>query len=625
MNRFAAALLSLVILSPSAHADALSQADVLARYRAAVARDPKLPPVRTRRTSGTQQYGGLSGTYVIVATGSKEWGEYKLGIFDEISGTDGKTSWRRDTNGNVRLLSTEEQKDARTDDAVSNHEFAAPQGFAGKVSVRPQTEKRTGCYVVDITPDDGSPTTLFLDPQTFLPRREERMEDDRLSVTTYSDYKRLGGQMRAATRRTREGARKFDEIDTITSVDDNVDAPDTLFTVPAPTKNYTWATPGASNAVLPFNDDDNSIALYCAINGRPAYLDLDSGAGGIAIAKVAADKLALAHQGTLEGRGYGGSVDQYPIHLDTFELIGGVVFQNVTATSLPLFESYAYYEAVPTIGLMGYDLLSRFVVRVDYTAGLLTLTDPDMFVPKPADGVALPLELDDNTPSVLASFDGLPPARFLVDTGDSGTLRLYVPFVQDNKLADKYPKGREVRGEGVGGGTKSRQVRARSFSLAGVTLTNVPCELPLDTKSGSSRKLAGALGHDFLSHFTVTFDYAHQRLFFAPNSDTKKPFDTRTFGVYVVELPDRTDNNKTSMMLFADDKSPALGAGLNAGDTLVKIDGQSAADLGVGEVRRLLSAAGGKDTHVLEIIGRDGGTGKITVRMYDPLPVADHK
>ena len=625
MKRFAAALLSLLLLSPSAHADTLSLPDVLARYRAAVARDPKLPPVHSRRISGTQQYGGLSGTYVFITAGSKEWGEYKLGIFDETAGTDGKTSWRRDTNGNVRLLSTEEQKDVRTDDAVSSHEFAAPQGFAGKVTLRPQTEKKTGCYVLDITPDDGSPTTLFLDPQTFLPRREERMKDDRLSVTTYSDYKMLGGRMRAATQRIHEGAKKFDEIETVTSVEDNVDAPDTLFAVPAPTKNYTWSAPGAKSAVLPFNDADNSVALYCAINGRPTYLDLDSGAGGIAIAKVAADKLALAHQGTIEGRGYGGSVDQYPIHLDTFELIGGVIFQNVTATSLPLFESYAYYEAVPTIGLMGYDLLSRFVVKVDYAAGLLTLTDPETFTPTPTDGVALPLELDDNTPSVLASFDGLPPARFLVDTGDSGTLRLYVPFVQDNKLADKYPKGRSLRGEGVGGGTKSRQVRAHSFSLAGVNLSDVPCELPLDTRSGASRKLAGALGHDFLSHFTVTFDYTHQRLFFAPNADTKKPFDTRTFGVYVVELPDRTDYNKTSLTLFADDKSPALNAGLNAGDTLVKIDGQKAADLGIGEVRRLLSARGGKDTHVLEIIGRSGGTGKITVRMYDPLPPASGK
>ncbi len=622
---------AMLALPLSSHADNRpmpSLQEVLARCRAAAAPLPGQAAVATQRIAGATETGGLHGTYVsFYKAPDKHWEEDKLGILDEVSGSDGKVSWQRDTNGNVRLLSFEEQKDDHTDTAVSTHAFADAAAFPGKVALRPQAEAKTGCYILDVTPADGKPTTLFLDPKTFLVSKEERQEDSRMTTSTFSDYRILGGKMRAATRRTHSGARKYDALITITSVDTNIDAPDAMFALPATTNNYQWVTPGATSTTLPFDYSDKSISLYSAINGRPTYMELDSGAGGVAISKIAADQLRLAHAGTFEGHGYGGSVDLSPIKMDTFELVGGVVFSNLSATSLPLFEDYAYYEAVPTIGLMGYDLLSRFVVRINYETQLLTLIDPKTFQPTAADGTPLALDLNDNTPSVLASFDGLPPARFLVDTGDSGsTVMLYGPYVADNHVAQKYPRGMDGSGEGVGGSFKERHVRAHSFAIGGVTLDNVPTQLSLDAKgAGASRLLAGALGTDFLSHFTVTFDYPHSRVFFAPNAQTHKPFDTRTFGVYVVEVPDLTAAHKTQMALFADNKAPARNAGLIPGSTLVKIDGQDAQKLGIGEVRRRLSLDDGKDSHDLLVIGPAGGTGHVKITLYDPLPPLNAK
>lgn len=623
------ALGALLLLSARSHADnrpALSLADVLARSAQANAALPGQAKTVSRRYTGTTEYGGLHGTYVTIdKSPAMHWEEDKLGIYDEVSGSDGKVSWHRDTNGNIRLQSLEEQKDDRTNAVLDTHAFTR-DAFPGKVSLRPQTEARTGCYVLDIVPADGKPTTLFLDPKTFLTVKEERLDDNRLSTTTYSDFKMMGGRMRATVRRTHSGTRKFDSVITTDMVEDNVPAPDSLFALPATVNNYEWATPGATSASVPFDYADKSVALYCAVNGRPTFLELDSGASGLAISKVAAEDLKIPHQGTFESQGYGGSANASSIKLDTFEVIGGVVFSNLSAASLPLFEDYAPFQAVPNIGLLGYDLLSRFVVRVNYETQMLTLIDPKTFQPAPSDGTPLTLDLDGNTPSVLASFDGLPPARFLVDTGDSGsTVMLYGPYVADNHIAPKYPHGIDGGGEGIGGRFKERSVRAHSFALAGLTLTDVPTQLSLDTKgAGASRILAGALGTDFLSHFTVTFDYAHSRVFFAPNADTRKPFDTRTFGIYVLGIFDET-LRKTRMLLFADRKAPARSAGLMSGATLLQIDGQDAVKLGEGEVRRLLSPAGGKDTHDLFIIGDSGGTGHVKVTMFDPLPPAGAK
>lgn len=612
--------------SPADNQPALSLPEVLTRYLQATASVPGHDAVTTRRFAGTTSYGGLHGTYVTIdKLPGKHWEEDKLGIFDDLSGSDGKVSWHRDTNGNIRLESLEEQKDDRTDTVLDTRAFAH-DAFPGKVTLRPQAERKTGCYVLDITPTDGKPVTLYLDPRTFLTVKEERLDDNRLSTTTYSDYKMMGGRLRPGTRRIRSGSRKSDSVITTDAVEDNVDAPDTLFTLPATVNNYAWVTPGATSASLPFDYSDKSIALYCAVNGRPTFLELDSGASGVAISKVAADDLKLARQGTFEAQGYGGFADTSSIKLDSFELVGGVVFSNLSAASLPLFERYAAYQAVPTIGLLGYDLLSRFVVRINYETQMLTLIDPKTFQPAPADGTPLVLDLNDNTPSVLASFDGLPPARFLVDTGDAvSTVMLYGPYVSDNHIAQKYPRGIGGGGEGVGGRFKVRDVRAHAFAIGGLALGDVPTQLSLDTKgAGASRVLAGALGTDFLSHFIVTFDYAHSRVFFAPNADTHKPFDTRTFGIYAYGIFDES-LRQSRIVLFADPKAPAQNAGLMNGATLLKIDGQDAVKLGIGEVRRLLSAAGGKDTHDLFIIGDSGGTGHVKVAMFDPLPPLNAK
>lgn len=613
--------------SPADNRAALSLPQVLAHYRQAAAPAGGQALVSTRRVSGTTVYGGVQGTFVSISKSpNKYWQENKAGFADDVSGSDGKVSWHRDSNGNVRLLSAQEQIDERTGDAVGSGEFADPRGFAGTVTLRPKAETVTGCYVLDVTPQGGKRATLYLDPKTFLVVKQETLDDTQLTTVVLNDFKMLGGRLRATTLHTHFGTKRLEQLDTISSIEDGVPAPDALFATPTPAANYQWVTPGATSADLPFDDSDNKVSLYCAVNGRPTFLQMDSGAGGIAIALRAAFDMRLPFQGIGEGSGYGGNAVLFPIKMDTFEIAGGVVFSNLSATALLQFPGYSFLQATPTIGLLGYDLLSRFVVRVNYETQMLTLIDPQAFQPQPSDGASLPLDLDNNVPSVLASFDGLPPARFLVDTGNAvSTVLLNGPYVTDNHLDKKYPRSVAGNSSGIGGTAPDRRIRAHSFAIAGVTLTDVPTQLSQDTQgAGASRVLAGAFGTDFLSHFTITFDYAHSRLFFAPNAQTHKPFDTRTFGILVVQGIDY-DTHKSRMVLMPFGKVPERDAKLLRAATLFRIDNQDAVSLGLGEVRRLLSPRGGKDTHDLFIEDANGRKRHVTVGLYDPMPPLDAK
>jgi len=603
---------------------ALSLPELLQRHVQALGGATALAvTAKTQKTIGLVKQGGLEGTYVNLSQGlAHNWTEQKLGISDDISASDGKTFWVRDTNGTVRLLGAEEIKEQRLSEYVGTASYALPNRLTGKVTLKSEAERKTGDYILDIVPDDGLAASLYINPRTFLLDKEVHQSDDVTITTTFRDYQSRAGVMTAAEERTSNGDKRDDSITTITSVTDTADAPASLFALPPVTKNYTWLSPGKTSAIIPFDDYDQSINLYVGINGEPANIVLDSGDGGMDLSKQAADYLKLKYTGRFRARGYGGSTDILPVKLDTFEFPEALSFAGLAGTAISLPDGFDYGASTPTVGFVGYPLLSRFVVQIDYASQALTLRDPDTWTPTRADGTPLPMELDDNVPSILASFDGLPPARFLLDTGDAvAPVTLYGPYATKNNLTTRYPKGMDVYGMGVGGESHARRVRAHSLSVAGFTLQNVPTDFSMDKKGGASKVLAGAFGHELLSHFTVTFDYPHKRVFFAPNEDTKKPFDSRTFGIYVIKHPDDIGKDKRRILVvYTDPHSHAERDGVLPGSEILQVDGQSAIDMGVGNVRRLLSPRGGKDTHDLLIIGPNGGTGHVKVTMYDPLP-----
>lgn len=600
----------------------LSLSEVLSRHTQALGGVQALALPSTQRVVSDEQTNGLRGTSTTVFKApNRFYAEEKLGVYNTTFGYDGQTGWQRDGNGSVRLLSRGEMQKMRDDLYLATYSYLFSDRLPGRVTLRPQTERKTGNYILDCLPDGGKPMALYLDPRTFLLVKEQHPSDDLTMTTTYADYRNVGGVLVPGTQRSSDGNRKYDQITTLTRIENGVDAPDSLFALPRNGRNYQWSDPKAAQVIVPFDGSDHRINLYVGINGEPASVILDSGDSDLSLSRQASDYLKLARAGALEGRGYGGSTNTYPVRLDTFELPDAIAFHGLTATAIDLPDFFDFGAATPTVGFLGYPLLSQLVVQLDYAQQHIVLHNPDTWTPTPKDGVALPLEIEDNVPNVEAQFEGLPPARFLIDTGDSGCVRLYTPFVARHGLAEKYPKGMDVWSEGVGGANKARRVRAQSVTVAGVTLTGVPTDMALDAKGGASRFLAGAFGNDFLSHFTVTFDYPHQRVFFAPNAQTNKPFDLRTFGIEVIKHPEDVGKPKRRLLIvWVDHNSPAFKAGLTPGEELVKVDGQSAIDLGLGEVRRLLSSEGGQDTRRLTVIGVEGGQGDVKVSLYDPMP-----
>ena len=591
---------------------------LLRRHLEALGGEAAITAIKNTRVTSTVQTGGIQGTITtIYAAPDREYEEDKLGILNITQGYDGKTAWQRDTNGNVRPLAGEELKDLRVQLFFDTNSYVLPGRIPGTLALHPQPEQGTGNYIVDALPEGGKPSTLFFDPRTFFIVKEQHLDDNVRVTTNYGDYRTVDGARFPFQMTTSNGTARYDIVGTVTRVENNVPLPDGLFAPPKSGGKYRFSRPGQTAATVPFDMDDGEIGLAVTLEGQPARVFLDSGASGIALSQRTATKLGLKSSGYLEARGYGGSTDLHPVLIKRFAVGSAVEMTEVAAIAIELPETLNSYFTRPLAGFVGYDLLAHFVVRVDFPRRQITFTQPDAFRPAARDGVSLPLDLDNDVPSVTAKFDGLPPQRFLLDTGDESTLRLYSPFVARYGLDKKYPRGILTAGGGIGGVSRSRVTRTGSLTVAGVTLRGIPTDFSLDTKGGASQVNAGSLGVALLSRFVVTFDYPHSRVFLAPAANVQAPFVTRTAGLTLTETHD-PQGRAHLVVAEIQPRSPASRSGLNAFDEVMAIDGQPAARLGLRGARRLLSPQG-KPQHTLRVQSTLGKPRRVVVGLYDPL------
>ncbi len=591
---------------------------LLSKHLAALGGASALEAIRNTRITSDVLTGGIHGVITtIYAAPDKEFEEDKLGILDSLQGYDGKVAWERDTNGNVRDLAGEELKDLRVQLFFDTNSYVLPGRLSGTMTLRPQTEPRTGDYIVDALPAGGKKSTIFFDPHSLMIVKEQHLDDDVLVTTAYSDYRLVDNTPFPFHTVTTNGNSRYDIVGQASQIENNVAIPAGLFQKPSGGKNFGFTTPGATSATVPFDLDDGEIGLEVKINGTPERVFLDSGAGGIALSQTAATGLGLKSSGFLEVRGYGGSTDQHPVSIQSLEVPGAVQLTNITGIAIELPDQLNDYFTRPLAGFIGYDLLSHFVVRIDYAHKKMTFTQPAAFRPTPADGSVLPLTLDSNIPTVQARLDALPAGQFLIDTGDAdAAVRLYGPYVARYALDKKYPHGMVSVGGGIGGVSRARRTRVGSFTVAGLTLRNIPADFSLDTKGGASQVNAGSLGSRLLSRFTLTFDYPHSRVFFAPIA-ARSAFVTRTTGITLMETKDKAGGTHLAVADILPG-APVLKAGLSDFDEVLAIDGKPAGQIGLTEARHLLSVSSGP-LHVLTVQSAVGKPRTVTAGLFDPL------
>ena len=332
-----------------------------------------------------------------------------------------------------------------------------------------------------------------------------------------------------------------------------------------------WIERAQTQARIPFELIDNRIFVEARINGAgPFHMVFDTGGSNIVTPEVAqALGLDLRDQFGMPGAGER-EEPAWRTHVGEAAL-GDIRMTNLDFTVLSLEQINRAIGFERADGLVGHELLRRFVVRVDYDRQELLFAEPGHTPAHWFAGSELPFTYAGNLPAIQARLNGV-ELNAIIDTGDRSSLTLFGPYVADHGLREaQRPRLRAVTGWGVGGPLPADVTQSASFEIAGHTLRNVTTRMPL-TQSGvfASRIADASIGNGVMKRFAVTFDYARQRLYLQPNAEfaTPDPFDRS--GMWV-----RTPEGAARGVEISDvaPATPAAEAGLLAGDRIIAVDG----------------------------------------------------
>jgi Aspartyl protease len=225
-------------------------------------------------------------------------------------------------------------------------------------------------------------------------------------------------------------------------------------------------------------------------------------------------------------------------------------------------------------GILGMDFLRRHVVRIDFDMGVLTfLKSAD-----PTVGKAVKLQIVNGTlPAANVVIQSHGEEQFCIDSGfsspDSGTLnpRLYATMIQSGD----YRVGNSLIVSASGMNAR-KTIRGKGISAAGYSLRN----------PAFSEGTANRLSTTWLSRFNVTLDFPNSRMYLQKSKSFDRTDQSDLSGLHFL----RKDGETT--VDAVDRYSPAVKAGLQAGDMLLQVANRNARATRLFLLRRSLCEEG---------------------------------
>lgn len=343
---------------------------------------------------------------------------------------------------------------------------------------------------------------------------------------------------------------------------------------------------------IPFAIANNLIILKVSLNGsRPEWFIFDTGAESTVIDTEFAKQLSVKQSGTTVGTGSAGTATAGVIKGVTLQL-GAVRAQDLTVYSLPL-TSFTPTLGVRVSGIVGNDVIKHAVADIDYENCTLHLYAPEAFTP-PSDAEMVPVIIEGNLPFIRTEIVPIKragvPAKLELDTGSTGIVLFNGPFVVKHRLVSSLARSMNAKTGGVGGTGQSTVGRIQSLRIAGWDVPAPIAVLYRGTRGdNASARYDGLLGGAIFRRFRFIIDMPGRRAYFKPNATLANAFDMDMSGL---ELVADGDDLKTILIdeVFAD--SAGAKAGIKGGEILETIDGRSAPEIGIQEVRRMLREDG---------------------------------
>jgi hypothetical protein len=172
----------------------LTQDQILERWATALGGRERLAALQSIHLAAQLTIGGQKGrfeTWFTVRGARRDLLEMP-GQFRQEIVFDGSHAWVRDASGRVQAMTGADLANQVTSAYQATYAWLVPGRLPGEVALTGESAAPPG-YVFVIRPRNGTPYTVFLDRQTFLPVQVEQRRPGGTSVQTLSSWRAVGG------------------------------------------------------------------------------------------------------------------------------------------------------------------------------------------------------------------------------------------------------------------------------------------------------------------------------------------------------------------------------------------------------------------------------------------------
>ena len=218
-------------------------------------------------------------------------------------------------------------------------------------------------------------------------------------------------------------------------------------------------------------------------------------------------------------------------------------------------------------GIIGYSLLSRCIVKVDYDSLKIDFFTKGTYRYPKGGYLFKPILNTLPVASLRVKDASTSNSRFLFDIGAGLCMMLNRDFVKDSLLLKRKRKFFLKQAEGLGGKLDMDLTVIKEIKIGPYKFKKVPIYVFDDTYNVTSYPyLGGLIGNDVLRRFNIILNYPKRDIYLLPNKHFFENFDYSYSGIelYLVD-------NAITVGDVAKG-SPAEKAGVKEGDIIVAID-----------------------------------------------------
>lgn len=344
---------------------------------------------------------------------------------------------------------------------------------------------------------------------------------------------------------------------------------------------------------IPFHFEDDMIFIQVKINDSPAKKFLfDTGASITLVSKSLGEELGMQNGkqvGNIGATGKGNmeAFGNNKLSIGNIELDRVTIMKNLKKLpkSSPVADKFD--------GAIGYDILSNFIVKINYDSNELELYSfGDLSIPDHYE--AFTINLSYNIPMLTASLTLKAKqceGNFLLDTGSQMPVIFNSPMARKNKIASQIDKSIAIEAKAGVSEVSSKFVIFRGQQLA--IFRKSFDQIPSAYSTASSGALAstgfqGIIGNPVLKRFNIILDYSKEKMYVSPG----KLFDVAFLADCSGIAFDVKRDDKKLIAEYIVEGSPAEKAGISVGDELITINGKSSENYTSDELDNLLRQPG---------------------------------